>query len=253
MVDVGWSGLAERRSAMGSLVSAVSIRPGRQAGRLSRGDVHAWVVDLDSRASSPLTYLDAVERDRAGRYLSQRDGARFAASRAALRLILGSYLGASPAGLEFGTGPSGRPVLAAPDPARPEFSLARTAGLALVAVSLTPVGADIEQIRSRRGLADVAAARFGPAEAACIAGGCAGTALASFYRHWTAKEAYLKAVGIGLAGLRDTGLDCSLGPVIRFGGRPVAGLRLCLPDISPRLAAAIVASGPVSGCWQLAP
>jgi 4'-phosphopantetheinyl transferase len=238
---------------MGSLASAVCIRPGQQAARLSRGDVHAWLVDLDSRASGFLEYLDAAERDRAGRYLSQRDGARFAASRAAVRLILGSYLGASPAGLKFGTGHSGRPVLTAPDAARPEFSLTRTAGLALVAVSLKPVGADIEQIRTRSGLADLAAARFGQAEAACIAAGCAGTALASFYRHWTAREAYLKAVGIGLAGLQDTALDCSRGPSIRFRGRPAAGLRLCLPDISPGLAAAIVASGPVSGCWQLAP
>jgi 4'-phosphopantetheinyl transferase len=133
-----------------------------------------------------------------------------------------------------------------------EFSLARTAGLALIAVSLRPVGADIEQIQARDGLADVAAVRFGPSEAACIAGGCAGSPLASFYRHWTAREAYLKAVGIGLAGLRYTAVDCSPAPAIRFRGMPPGGLRLCLPDISPATAAAIVSSGPVTGCRQLA-
>jgi len=107
-------------------------------------------------------------------------------------------------------------------------------------------------VRPHAGLADLATARFGSAEAACIARGCAGTALMSFYRHWTAKEAYLKAIGIGLAGLAHTALDCSHPPAIRFRGSPVSGLRLWLPDVSPEIAAAIVSSGPVAGCWQLA-
>ena len=237
---------------MSSPASAVIEQPGRQAGRLSRGEVHAWVVDLDSPATNWLQCLNAAERDRARRYLSPRDGARFAASRAALRVILGSYLSASPAALRFGTRAGGRPVLVAPGPGGLEFSQARTAGLALITVSLGPVGADIEEVRPHPGLADIVATRFGSAEAACIAGGCAGTALASFYRHWTAKEAYLKAIGIGLAGLAHTAVDCSRGPAIRFRGRPVSGLRLWLPDVSPGIAAAIVSSGPVAGCWQLA-
>src|SRR5215813_1624144 len=154
---------------MSSPASAVSVWPGRHAGQLSRGEVYAWVVDLDSRATESLRSLSAAERDRASRYLSRRDAARFAASRAGLRAVLGSYLNVSPAGLRFGTGPSGRPVLVAPGPVGLEFSLARTAGLALIAVALRPIGADIEEIRPRPGLADIAAAKFGPAEAACIA------------------------------------------------------------------------------------
>src|SRR5215472_14101513 len=236
---------------MSSPASAAIVQPGRK-GRLSRGEVHAWVVDLDSPATGWLECLNAAERDRARRYLSPRDGARFAASRAGLRVVLGSYLSASPAALRFGTRPRGRPVLVAPGPGGLEFSLARTAGLALIAVSLKEVGADVEAVRPHPGVGDIAAARFGSAEAECIAGGCAGTALASFYRHWTAKEAYLKAIGIGLAGLAHTAVDCGRGPAIRFRGRPVSGLRLWLPDVSPGIAAAIVSSGPVAGCWQLA-
>jgi 4'-phosphopantetheinyl transferase len=122
-----------------------------------------------------------------------------------------------------------------------------------VAVSHGPVGADIERVTARHGLADLIATRFGPDEARCIESGCGGSALRSFYRHWTAKEAYLKASGRGLAGLRDTWLDCGSSPVIRFGGRPAAAWTLSLTDVAPAHAAAIVASQPVTKCWQLAP
>ena len=56
--------------------------------------------------------LDAAERNRATSYLSALDGARFAASRAGLRRILGRYLDADPAELRFDRDPGGRPVLA---------------------------------------------------------------------------------------------------------------------------------------------
>jgi 4'-phosphopantetheinyl transferase len=125
-----------------------------------------------------------------------------------------------------------------------------------VAVSAGPVGTDVEAIAARDGLADLAAARFGPAEAACVAsGGCTGSALRSFYRHWTAREAWLKAVGIGLTALRDTEFDCRNDLAIRFRGtaRTAPDLRLQLLDISPAHAAAVAAAGPVTTFRRLPP
>jgi 4'-phosphopantetheinyl transferase len=224
------------------------------AGDLSAAEAHAWLVDLDRQSAAQLWSLDSGERERAASYLSPRDGARFVASRAALRLIIGRYLSTDPASVRFRHSTAGRLELAAPDPAGLQFSLARTAGLALIAVALGPVGADLEQVTPRAGLADLANSRFSPAESRCITSGCAGSPRRSFYRHWTAKEAYLKAVGIGLAGLRDTELDCRPGAsAITFRGRPQAGFRVCTPEISPAIAAAVVASSPVSQWRQLAP
>lgn len=237
---------------MGSLKTPISVRTTPPAAGFTDGAAHAWLVDLDRHSSDPLWSLDAGERERAGRYLNSRDGARFAASRAALRLIIGRYLGAEPASLRFGRTAAGRLEVLIPDRAGLQFSLARTAGLGLIAVALGPVGADIEQVAPRAGVADLAESRFSPAEAQCIKSGCAGSPLNSFYRHWTVKEAYLKAVGIGLAGLRDTELVCRPGsPAIMFCGREQVRSQVFTPEICPAVAAAVVATSPVCQWRQL--
>ncbi len=212
--------------------------------------VHTWLVDLDTPGAAGRACLDASERARAASYLRPQDGARFATSRAALREVLSRYLGGEPGRLVIRSGPHGRPQLAG---GGLRFSLTRSGGLALVAVALGPVGADLERVEPRLGLADVAAARFAARETACIAAGCGGSSERSFYRHWTAKEAYLKATGLGLAGLRDTELVCGASSAIWFAGRPVAGWSLSAAQIGPRYLAAVVGRQPVTSWRWLSP
>lgn len=242
---------------MGAPTLAGTTSPGKGATAIGPGEVHAWLVSLDLSAGQSALVLDAAERERARRYLSRQDGARFAAARAGLRLILAGYLGADPASLRFSTGSRGRPTaLAGPTaaPAGLDFSLARTAGLALIAVSTGSVGADVEEVAPRPGLDDLVAARFGEREAACINRGCGGSPVRGFYQHWTAKEAFLKALGCGLAGLRVTELRCDRAePVIWHRGRPADGWTLSPIPVSTAYAAAVVARQPVTQCWRLAP
>ena len=236
------------------------------------GEVHAWIADyadladladladhdragvgvaqggqLD-QASSDRAVLNPAELARAARYARPPDGARFAASRACLRLILGRYLDADPADLRFTAGSGGRPALTGDHAGRLEFSLSRSGDVILLAVSLAPVGADIEVVRPRAGLADIIASRFSAAEASCIQAGCGGSQARGFYRHWTAKEAYLKATGRGLAGLRGTELACGRPDVLRVDGRPADGCTLSLPQAVPGCVTAIAGSGPVTHC-----
>jgi 4'-phosphopantetheinyl transferase len=222
-------------------------RGGQRAELHSPGEVHAWLIDLDAPVGAA-RLLDRAESDRATCYLRPRDGARFAASRAWLRMIMGRYLDANPACLRFVTDAAGRPTLAGDHADLLHFSLSRSADRALVAVSNSPVGADIEVVSARAGLADLVAGRFGPAEARCIAGGCGGSPLRGFYRHWTAKEAYLKATGAGLAGLRATELTCGARPAVSFGGKLAVGWTISLVKAAPDCAAAIVGGGPASSC-----
>jgi 4'-phosphopantetheinyl transferase len=210
------------------------------------GAVHAWLVQLDDHALDCRAHvLSHAERDCARAFIRATDGRRFGAARSALRLILAGYLGADPAGLVFSRS-RGRPELAGSFSGDVEFSVAHSRELALIVVSTGPAGADIEAIVARPGLPDLAAARFPAAEAARIAGGCCGQPLHAFYRHWTAKEAYLKLSGHGLSGLGQTEFECGPAPAVIFAGRPAAGLVCTDLGASPRYAATVFASQPVS-------
>jgi 4'-phosphopantetheinyl transferase len=164
-------------------------------------------------------------------------------------MILAGYLGCEPGRLRFDAGGRGQPRAAGHSL---QFSLSRSGGSALVAVSPEPVGADLELLRPRAGLADLIAARYAAAEAACVAAGCAGSPVRSFYRHWVAKEAYLKATGRGLAALRDTQLACGPAPVIRFRGTPEPDWKVSMPEALPRCVAAVVAVRPVTSWRRIA-
>ena len=231
------------------------VRSVRSAGPPGIDDVHAWLAPLGMPAERSFRLLDRTERERAQSYIRPADGVRFAAGRACLRLVLGGYLGEDPASLRFLTEPGGRPALANEQGRRSPlgFSLAHASDIALIVVGTGPAGADIEVITRRPGLADLAAARFTAHEVACIAGGCGGSPLHGFYRHWTAREAYLKATSAGLAGLRHTELTgCRHGPAIWCRGSQAADLVLSFLDVSPRHCAAVVASRPVTSCRRLA-
>jgi 4'-phosphopantetheinyl transferase len=226
-------------------VTVLAPKPGATA--IGPKDVHAWLIDVDTWPAGRMV-LTAGERDRYASYLRPQDGARFAASRAAVRVILSGYLGCEPELLRFANDGGGQPRLAAASHSL-KFSLSRSGEIALLAVSPDPVGADLEQVRPRPGLADLVTARFAAAEAACVAAGCAGSPTRSFYRHWVAKEAYVKATGRGLAVLRDAELECGPAPVIRFRGTPEPGWKVSLTEAVPGYMTAIVAAQPVTN-WQ---
>ena len=122
-----------------------------------------------------------------------------------LRALLAERIGVPPDELRFGREPCplcggedhGRPVLADPGPGL-EFSLSRAAGLALVALAPTPVGVDVEALPDP-GTVDDVAPLLHPAEQARIADARLAARPAAFARAWTRKEAYLKALGSGIA------------------------------------------------------
>lgn len=109
---------------------------------------------------------------------------------AAVRLFAAEALGAENGQLQFARTDAGKPYLVgAPDFC---FSLSHTDGALTVAVSPTPVGADIERIR--RAPRGVAARFFTPEEQAFSA-----ASDARFFEVWTRKEALAKRTGTPLA------------------------------------------------------
>jgi len=193
-------------------------------------EVHVWQVEVDnpSDVQADFVLLSGEEMDRARRFRHFADRQRFVRCRAALRRILAGYLGERPEELTILYGRYGKPMLARPLGDELRFSVTHSDGLALVAVaSLQEVGVDVERVLPRR--LDALTQRFcGPEELSEIQSLPRDRQLRGFLRLWTAKEAYVKGLGVGLRidprrlvvsmdgdGRRELTLRCPLGDGVK--------------------------------------
>ncbi len=174
-------------------------------------EVHVWRIDLGRPEKIPgqALVLSADERRRADRFVSPRDRERFIAARAAMRMILGDYLGRDPAGLTIEASPFGKPNLAGDTSL--QFNLSHSGDLALLAVAGgLSLGIDLETIRPMREMAGIVQRYFAEAEQVAFSAASGEARPALFFRMWTRKEAYLKAIGVGLSGSLES-IDLGVG------------------------------------------
>ncbi|MFJ4825604.1 4'-phosphopantetheinyl transferase family protein [Streptomyces bacillaris] len=199
-------------------------RTSRTPTRPAAGDVHVWFVRPprsgsvprspgadagtapDSGLTAPDSGLSVAELRRASSFARAGDGDVYATAHAALRRLLGGYLGLPPAGLTFVrepcpgcSGPHGRPaVVQTDDEPMLHFSLAHSRGLVAVAVAPRVIGVDVERLPST-GTVEACARALHTRERAELAAVPPDERQAYFGRLWTRKEAYLKALGTGLS------------------------------------------------------
>ena len=173
------------------------------AGATVPDDVRLVRLDLD--LSVPLAdplfdVLSGAERDAASRFHRHADAVRSAATRAALRRLLGAELGEAPGALRFACSERGRPSLAG-GRAGIDFNVSHGGDHALIAWSRRRrVGVDVEPRRAGRDWGPLARMVLGAEDARRIAEAPDGAARdARFLDVWTAKEALLKAEGSGIA------------------------------------------------------
>ena len=163
-------------------------------------EVHVWSMTLDV-GNAQLAELNALlsedEQRRAARFHFARDRDRWIAAHGKLRLILGRYLDTAPMAQRFGLGPFGKPYLA--DEAL-RFNLSHSDNQALVAVAKrSEVGVDIERRRSNFSPEELAAQVFSPQEQSAFRALPPQKQHKAFLDLWTAKEAYIKARGLGFS------------------------------------------------------
>ena len=83
-----------------------------------------------------------------------------------------------------------------------QFNVSHSAGLGLIAVGADrALGVDVEKVRPITEAERIVASYFTPAELAAFGAIADGAKAVAFLRGWTRKEAILKGLGIGLAGL----------------------------------------------------
>lgn len=210
------------------------------------GAVDVWVAPLavpEPQHARLLACLSEAERQRTARYRFADGARRFALGRAWLRHVLGAELGLPPAAVDLPDGP-GKPRLGTSN--GPCFSLARSADLAVVAVAPFEVGVDIEHLD--QAVDGAAALACAGGEAADLHRLPAGKRTEAFLRLWTAKEAYLKGTGAGLAvAPASVEVGVGTGPVTRVGAP--GGARWWVRELRPRagFVGAVSAEGPGFG------
>lgn len=167
---------------------------------MSAGEVHVWSVPLAATAeelAALFATLSVEERDRAARYRHMPSRSEYIQTRATLRALLGRYLGASPGELAFTHSPQGKPLLPGGEW---HFNVSHSHGLAVIALTrVGEVGIDVERLRRQPTHLDLAARYFTPAEAAALRRLPREASEEAFFHVWTRKEAFLKAVGLGLS------------------------------------------------------
>lgn len=170
--------------------------------QLNGGGLHLWIVRLEASEENfarALAALAADEISRAERFRFERHRRVYVLGRAALRMLLGGYLGLEPAAITFTYGPQGKPALA--DAAcSVRFNASNSGQLAAFGFTeACEIGVDVEQHRALHDLEAIARRFFSPDEAAELLALPVADRDAGFFNCWTRKEAYIKAMGGGLS------------------------------------------------------
>lgn len=185
--------------------------------------------------------LSADERQRAARFHFEMHRNRFVLGHGFLRAILGNYLRIDPAAIRFHYAPTGKPSLAAPEGGQSLcFNMSDSGELALYAICLNRrIGIDVECIRVVSEMHEIAKRYFAPEEFNELCSLPTSLQQEGFFRCWTRKEAYLKAIGEGLGVPLDQ-FVVSIAPkevarVVSILGDPEEASRWSVRELTPTL------------------
>lgn len=159
-------------------------------------EVHVWAVPLTGDPEPFGKLLSPAEHDRLQRYRFADHQRRYQIGHGALRRILAGYMDKDPETVDFRQGPRGKPYLVGDGPF---FNLSHSGKLALIGFATTELGLDVEKVRHLESLTKIAERHFSGAEFGKLVELEGDDRELAFYRCWTRKEAYIKALGEGLS------------------------------------------------------
>ncbi len=173
---------------------------------LPAGEIHVRLLYSAEHGDDTLhacqRLLPPDELQQAGRFHFAKDRARHLLTRALVRTSLSRYLPLAPEAWRFRTNAYGKP-----EPINEEwagaglaFNVSHTDGLIVWAIARqAALGVDAESVLERRAHLPVVRQMFADAEARVIERCAPDDRADAFFQHWTLKEAYAKARGLGLS------------------------------------------------------
>ncbi|MHC4713125.1 MAG: 4'-phosphopantetheinyl transferase family protein [Planctomycetota bacterium] len=148
--------------------------------------VEVWrVSDFGSLNDERLRLLSEDEARQASKFAFEADRDRFAAAHAALRVLASGYLSR---------------ILDGTRASRLRFNMSHSGDVILLAFALgREVGVDVERIQEDFPVDEVASRFFSPGELEALGEYEGPEKARAFYRIWSRKEAFVKALGGGLS------------------------------------------------------
>lgn len=169
-------------------------------------EVHVWLTRPDDVTDPGLlqayrSLLSADERARYERFHFDRDRHHYLVSHALLRKALSAYVDVGPSAWRFSRNQHGRPEISGPG-ITPDlrFNLSHTTGLVACVVALElACGIDVERLSQRGNPMAIAEKMFADSEQQALKRLDGQPFLDRFFSFWTLREAYCKALGVGIA------------------------------------------------------
>lgn len=188
---------------MAASIAAVDLewRALPEAPSLEEGVVHLVSARVPASGHDPQrdwALLSAPEADRARRFRFDERRNQWVAARALLKRLLARYADCEPGAVRLGFGEIGKPYLRAPD-AGIRFNYTDSGGRVIFAFSRgIELGVDLEVLPRPTNHEGLAARKLTALERAVFESLPAGDRELAILASWTRKEAYGKALGVGI-------------------------------------------------------
>jgi len=172
-----------------------------------KNEAHVWFCYTDEVADAKkLDYyqslLSADEKAQHQRFHFQKDQHSYLVSHALVRIVLSKYADLQPSQWQFKKNAYGRPEIKQSTTDIPlKFNLTHTNDYcACVVTSGMECGIDVEVISRKTNLMNIAQRMFASSEISSLKKLHDSEFRKAFFKFWTLRESYVKALGTGLAG-----------------------------------------------------
>jgi len=212
--------------------------------------VQVWCVPLSVSEELVAQYAQCLSEDeqhRAARFRFEADRRKFVVARGVLRHLLSERLGCGAIALTFDYGKYGKPkTTVSPTKGHDfHFNLSHSGEVALCALGGDrTVGVDIEKVRPIQRLESMMGRCLVEAEKAKVISKPIDQRSHNFLRYWTCKEAYLKAIGVGLSqSMTTVEVDPSFSQLVEVPKGCQEGWHLYSLDLPETYVGALVVAG----------
>jgi 4'-phosphopantetheinyl transferase len=165
--------------------------------------VHIWQIQVSEAFQAGVDWwslLTSEEKQRAERFKVENARDEFVVARGLLRTLLGQYLKMEPGRIRLSYEANDKPCLNASEDSSLHFNVSHSEGFVLAAFCRDArIGIDVEKVRRNFDIEAIWERFFSQAERQALASIPASEKYEAFFRCWTRKEAFIKALGEGLS------------------------------------------------------